>query len=314
MGVLPAMLLAVLTLLPAAWSSAGPPPAGRTLAITVDDLPVGGPDEGLEAVAGINRRIVDTMRREKAPAVGFVNEEKLYRTGEVDARIAILDRWLSAGLELGNHTFSHPDFEKVGLAAYEEEIVRGETVTRILMANRGMKLRWFRQTFLRTGRTLEERDALLSYLAGRGYTAVPVTIENDDWFFNARYCAALKRGDEPTAAKIASAYLDHWTTMFAWYEAMTERLFHRSIPQVILIHANRLNADHLSEVLALMASRGYAFTTVEAALADPAYRHEDRYAGGWGKSWLQRWLYSEGEDTLGREPDPPRWLIDLPDK
>src|SRR5262249_39492670 len=153
-----------------------------------------------------------------------------------------------------------------------------------------------RQTFLRTGRSVEERDALLRYLGDRGYTPVPVTIENDDWYFNARYCAAFRRGDEATAAKIAGAYLEHWTTMFAWYETMTDRLFHRPIPQIILMHASRLNADHLPEVLKLMAARGYAFTTVESALSDPAYRHQDRYAGPWGKSWLQRWLYSEGED------------------
>jgi peptidoglycan/xylan/chitin deacetylase (PgdA/CDA1 family) len=286
----------------------------RQLALTIDDLPVGGPDEGIRSVEEINRRIVGALRRAKVPAVGFVNEEKLYRPGEVDRRIAILDEWLSAGLDLGNHTFSHPDFNKVGLAAYEEDIVRGETVTRRLLQQRGMDLRWFRQTFLRTGRTLEERDALLAYLGHRGYTAVPVTIENDDWFFNARYCVALAKGDRNLASRIAQAYLEHWGTMFSWYESMSDRLFGRPIPQIILIHGNRLNADHLPEVLAWMTARGYAFTTVEAALADPAYLHEDRYAGPWGKSWLQRWLYTDGEDTLGKEPDPPRWVIDLPDK
>lgn len=308
------LLLAFALLASRSFGQATTAPAPLLLAITVDDLPIGGPDEGLAAVAEINRRLVATLRRESVPAVGFVNEEKLYRAGQVDGRIAILEAWLDAGLELGNHTFSHPDLHRVGLLAYEEEIVRGETVTRMLLQKRGAKLRWFRQTFLRTGATLEERDALLRFLADRGYTPAPVTVENDDWYFNARYVAARRKGDAALAERIADAYLDHWTTMFDWYEAMTERLFGRPIPHVILMHASAINADHLPRVLARMRARGYGFTTLESALADPAYRHEDRYAGGWGKSWLQRWLWTRGHDTLGKEPDPPDWVRKLPEK
>ena len=39
--------------------------------------------------------------------VGFVNEKKLYKPGEVDERIKALQMWLDSGFELGNHTFSH---------------------------------------------------------------------------------------------------------------------------------------------------------------------------------------------------------------
>lgn len=299
---------------------AAPPSAQRlaatnkVLALTIDDLPLGGLERGLADVTEINRAIVSTLKRAGVPAVGFVNEKKLYFKGEVDARIALLDDWLAAGMDLGNHTFSHPDFHRVGLREYMDDVVRGETVTRLLLARRGQNLRWFRQTFLRTGRTLAERDALVSALTDRGYTLAPVTIENDDWYFNARYDAAHHKGDRALMQRIADAYLQHWTTMFDFYEAMTARLFQRPIPHVVLLHANRLNADHLPAVLALFRARGYGFTTLTAALADPAYRHPDRYAGKWGKSWLQRWLLTRGEDTLGREPGPPAWLRTLPTK
>jgi peptidoglycan/xylan/chitin deacetylase (PgdA/CDA1 family) len=293
---------------------ARPQPSPKMLAITVDDLPIGGPDEGVAAVEDTNRRIVAALSASKVPAVGFVNEEKLYRDGEVDRRIGILRSWLDAGLELGNHTYSHPDFHKVGRSAYEEEVIRGETVTKRLLAARGRKLRWFRQTFLRTGRTLEDRDALAAWLAARGYVAAPVTIENDDWYFNARYVVALRNGDRELAERIAAAYVEHWTTMLGFYESLTDRLFAREIPQVVLMHANRLNADRLLDVLELFRQRGYAFSTLDAALADPAYRTPDPYAGPWGKSWLQRWALSRGIDTLGKEPDPPAWVSDLPEK
>jgi hypothetical protein len=41
------------------------------------------------------------------PAVGFVNERKLYKFGEADERINALHLWLDYGFELGNHTFNH---------------------------------------------------------------------------------------------------------------------------------------------------------------------------------------------------------------
>ena len=303
---------------------AGPSPSAQhfahdnattaVLALTIDDLPLGGADHGLREITEINRALVDTLRRERVPTVGFVNEKKLYRLGEVDARIAVLEGWLAAGLELGNHTYAHSDFHRVGLRVYLDDVARGETVTRLLLARRKQTPRWFRQTFLRTGKNISERDALTLALGERGYTPAPVTLENDDWYFNARYDAAHQRADSALMRRIADAYLQHWTTMFDFYEAMTLRLFHRRIAHVVLMHANRLNADHLPAVLALFRARGYTFTTLEAALADPAYRHPDRYAGKWGKSWLQRWLYTRGEDTLGREPEPPKWLQALPTK
>lgn len=50
-------------------------------------------------------------------------------------------------------------------------------------------------------------------------------------------------------------------------------------------------------------------------LGNHTYSHPDfnkvDYIGGWGKSWLQRWAFTEGIDTLGQEPDPPGWVMKL---
>jgi peptidoglycan/xylan/chitin deacetylase (PgdA/CDA1 family) len=240
-----------------------------------------------------------------------VNEGKLYRDGEVDGRIALLEAWLTAGLELGNHTYSHPDFNEIGVAAYQEEVVRGETVLRLLCRKHKSRLRLFRHTFLRTGNSPGDKAAFEAFLAARGYTIAPVTLENDDWWFNAKYVMARKLGDAATMKRIGDAYLAHWTTMFEWYEALALRLLKRPLDHVILIHQNAINAERLPEVLSLMRARGYRFATLDEVLKDPAYAHTDGYIGKWGKSWLQRWAFTEGLDTLGREPHPPDWLMKL---
>jgi peptidoglycan/xylan/chitin deacetylase (PgdA/CDA1 family) len=282
------------------------------LSITMDDLPVNGPDEPLADLQRMNDAILAAFTQAGVPAVGFVNEAKLYaRKGEVDGRIALLDAWYKAGLELGNHTWSHPDYNVVGIAAYEDEIVRGENVTRLLATEHARPYRYFRHTFLRTGRDLEAKHALDACLKARGYVMAPVTVENDDWYFNNLYVKAKDKGDTALMGRLGEAYVTHWTTMFEWYESLSKELFGRRIDLVALMHENEINAVYLPRVLSLMKARGYRFATLEEALKDPAYQSEDRYAGPWGKSWMQRWALGRGQDTLGKEPDPPDWVMQL---
>src|ERR1700756_2528664 len=107
----------------------------REVSITVDDLPAAGANAmtGTEIIE-MTSKLLGTLRDQKVPAVGFVNERKLYKFGEVDDRIKALSMWPEYGFDLGNHTFTHASLNRVGLKAWEEEIVRGETVTRMLLA------------------------------------------------------------------------------------------------------------------------------------------------------------------------------------
>jgi peptidoglycan/xylan/chitin deacetylase (PgdA/CDA1 family) len=83
-------------------------PPDRQIAVTIDDLPAGNASFMSAAdITQMTTKLLAALHEQKIPAVGFVNEKKLYRPGEVDERIKALDLWLDAGLELGNHTFSH---------------------------------------------------------------------------------------------------------------------------------------------------------------------------------------------------------------
>ena len=172
-----------------------------------------------------------------------MNESKLYREGEVDARIALLRRWRDAGVVLGNHTFSHPSLHKTPLAMFEDDLVKGETATKMILAEKGQRLRWFRHPFLQTGPTKEVKAAFEEFLASRGYRVAPVTIDTNDWMFNSPFTDARERGDEPAAQRVRQAYLDYIVRMLDFYEDLERRLFGRAIRHVLLIHANELNAD-----------------------------------------------------------------------
>ncbi|HKQ06839.1 MAG TPA: polysaccharide deacetylase family protein [Blastocatellia bacterium] len=286
--------------------------APKEVCVTFDDLPLNGPDMDLKRLRAMTVKLLGVIKAHNIPVVGFVNERKLYRLGEMDERVAILKLWLDNGFELGNHTYSHPSLQTTPLAAFEEDLIRGETVTRMLMERRGLKLRYFRHPFLRTGPTLEARASFEKFLAERGYTVAPVTFDDADYMFNTVYVRARERNDAALVERTSKAYLEHMQTMVDFFEKLSLEVVGAPVRHVLLLHANELNADYFDGVARMFEKRGYQFVTLARALEDPAYRLPDTYAGPRGVSWLHRWAYSKGmKQTLKAEPDPPDFIQKL---
>ena len=191
----------------------------REIAVTFDDLPViSFTDYDLAGYKQITTRLLKSISSNNVPAIGFVNEEKLLSRGELDeTRVALLRLWLDAGLELGNHTFSHLDLHTTPLPIYQEDVIRGETTTSQLLKNKGAKLRYFRHPYLHTGRNIETKEKLGEFLVGRGYRIAPVTIINSDWIFAASYDYALERGDKQLRKRIAEAYIPYDFGILNWF-------------------------------------------------------------------------------------------------
>jgi peptidoglycan/xylan/chitin deacetylase (PgdA/CDA1 family) len=289
----------------------------RTLVITVDDLPGAEPGtdhaaSDLKQLQRINHSIATILKAHHVPAIGFVNEWKLQIPGERDARAALLADWLDAGLTLGNHTYSHPDFNIMPLTQFEDETIRGEVVTRALMSARGQTIKYFRHPFLNTGPTPESKAAFEQFLRDRGYEAAPVTFDCADWMFNDILGRAIEKKDKKLAEKTKREYLEYMDTVFTYFETLTRNLFGRDIPQVLLTHDSELNVESFEALLSRIEQRGYKFVSLEAALADPAYSTPDKYVGPEGISWLNRWKIAFGQDPDFRHnPDPPKWVMQM---
>lgn len=281
----------------------------RAIAITVDDLPAGAANfMSSQDILAMTAKLVATLHDQNVPAVGFVNEQKLYKPGEVDDRIKALNLWLDNGLELGNHTFAHTSLNRVTLQAWEEEVVRGETVTRILMTQHKMPLRYLRHPYLDTGRDLQTRRDAEAFLSSRGYQIAPVTMDAWDWMYATVYDDARKRGDNALLQQLLNSYLDHTTAVFDCYEKLSKDLFGYEPKQILLMHANWLEADHIRDVVELLRKRGYKFISLEEALGDGAYSSPDLYVGE-GTGWIDHWLITRGKPAFN-EPAFPQWVID----
>ena len=291
-----------------------PPPARRTVAVTVDDLPFLGYGLPLEEIRPLSRDLIAALAARKVPAVAFVNEDRLFVPGEVDERIALLEGWLDAGMELGNHTFGHLGLTRTPLEAMKDSVLKGEVVTRGLLERRGKTLRWYRHPYTQTGPTKEVKDAFEAFLASRGYAVAPFTIEHEDWVFASADAKLAADRDDEGRARLLQAYLENFDARVAFYEERSRALFGREIPQVHLAHANALNARAMPLLLERLEKRGYAFVTLDEALADPAWKSPDGYVGKWGPSWLHRFAAARGEDVgnlFRAEPEAPKWVADL---
>jgi peptidoglycan/xylan/chitin deacetylase (PgdA/CDA1 family) len=292
----------------------------RTVAVTFDDLPAttaGVVANDVASLEKLTRQLLSAVRKHRIPAVGFVNEGGLFVEGEgpggVDARKGLLRMWLDAGLELGNHTYSHRDLNRLPLDQFQADVLRGETVTRALLKERErrgekeQRLRYFRHPFLHVGADLKVRRAFEAFLSSHGYTVAPVTVDSDEFVYAAAYAKALRRGDSATAARIADDYLRYMEEVFTFFEDVSRRVTGREIAQILLLHANSLNADRFDALAEALKRRGYRFVSVAQALEDPAYRLRDEFVGAPSNSWFNHWEITAGRPPVPT-PKPAEWI------
>jgi peptidoglycan/xylan/chitin deacetylase (PgdA/CDA1 family) len=287
-------------------------PPTPAIAITIDDLPTASVlGDDIERAERITRDLLGSLTRAKVPAIGFVNERKLQSAGAVEPRrVALLQRWIDAGFDLGNHTYAHSDLHRVDVAEYEEDIVRGEAVTRRLLKAAGRDLRYFRHPFLRTGRSAEVRDRIDAFLSARGYTVAPVTLDNYDYQFAAAFDRASASRDADLVRRVERAYLDYMLAVVWYYEQQSLAIVGRPIAQTLLLHANALNAATIERLVERLRARDYRFITLDGALQDPAYGSKDGYYGPGGITWLHRWALTEGKRGIfAGEPAVPEWIV-----
>jgi peptidoglycan/xylan/chitin deacetylase (PgdA/CDA1 family) len=273
----------------------------RQVAITIDDLPRGG-DGGprdLAALRTMTMKLMLPFREQQIPVIGFVNAGRF--DGPAAGLRGVLEIWLAAGADLGNHSWSHPDINNTPLAQYTADIVKGEPAVRAALAARGRQLQFYRHPFLHVGSTPEDKRGLQAFLDRQGYRVAPVTLDNADYMYARLYENPQHR------ERMRAEYVPYMESVVEFFEKRAVEVVGREFPQVLLIHANQLNADLMPELLAMFRRRGYSFVTLDEALQDPAYQLPEDYVGRNGFSWIHRWSRARGMPNKG-EPDPPQWV------
>lgn len=308
-------LLTLLTFLCSAFAGQGVAADQRRVAVTFDDLPVAtSVDKDEVTRRKITLRLLQLIVEREIPAIGFVNERGLHIDDVVDQnRVDLLRLWLAAGLELGNHSFSHFDLHQTPLDDFKADVLRGQVITGKLLAEREQTIRYFRHPFLHTGLSLNTKHEFEGFLSEHGYRVAPVTIDNSEWIYARAYDLAIQVGDTALAEQVGSEYVAYMLQMFAFYEDQSVGIFKRNISQVLLLHANELNSAWFGALADSLVDQGYAFITLTEALQDPAYQSADTYIGAGGITWLHRWAISQNADPamFRGEPKTPDYILKL---
>ncbi|HUP90562.1 MAG TPA: polysaccharide deacetylase family protein, partial [Longimicrobiales bacterium] len=221
----------------------------RTVAVTIDDLPIISEVRTAANDDYITRNLLKTLQADKIPAIGFVNEGKMF--GHPN-RTEILKRWLDARMDLGNHSYSHHDLNTTPLDEFQRDVLNGERITSRLLKERGRKIRYFRHPFLHSGADLKKKRAFESWLHAHGYEVAPVTIDNMDFIYARAYERAKLSGKLERASEIGRQYVAYMDRIFAFYEDQSRKILKREPAQTLLLHASLLNADYMDELVAMM--------------------------------------------------------------
>ncbi len=287
----------------------------RFVAITFDDLPMNTKylQDGNQWIER-TQKLLTTIKKYDIPAIGFVNEYKLYVNDVLDsARLKALQLWVDADLELGNHTFSHRDYHHTDEHIFFEDIIKGEKITGKLLSLRNRKLEYFRHPYLHTGMSLEKKKALEDFLKGHDYIIAPVTIDNGEWIYARAYENAYNENDAELMKQIGKDYVVYMMDKTKYFENQSIKLFGREIKQILLLHANMINADYFDELAEELIKHNYQFISLKEALTDAAYQSADTFIGRGGISWLHRWSYTRKVDKsfFAGEPEVPQNILHI---
>src|ERR1700745_2686649 len=112
-----------------------------------------------------------------------------------------------------------------------------------------MQLRYFRHPYLDVGRDLQTRRQAEAFLVDRGYRIAPITMDAWDRAYAGVYDDARRRGDTALLQQLVSSYFSYTTAVFDYYEKFAKDLIGYEPKQIILLHGNWLEADHIGGVL-----------------------------------------------------------------
>lgn len=267
------------------------------IAITFDDLPAHGPLPNGEPRPEVVTSIVATLKRENLPPVyGFVNGFRLERypyQGE------ILAAWHRASLELGNHTYSHPELDKTTAAAYIRDIERNEPTLR--KYDPQADWHWFRYPFLEEGNTLAKRETVRNWLFAHHYRIAEVSMDFQDYNWNDAYARCFRKHDVAAISHLQETYLSAASKASTAFRALAHILYGHDVPYILLLHVGAFDAKMLPDLIAQYRAEGYEFVTLEQAEADPIYTVDPKQPTPGGATFMETVAWSRNVSV----PDLP---------
>jgi peptidoglycan-N-acetylglucosamine deacetylase len=240
------------------------------IALTFDDLPAAG-----SLPTGLTRTkiaidLAATLNANHLTGTyGFVNAVRMQNNP--DAQQA-LHAWIDAGMNIGSHTWAHPSLTATSADAFNQQIAQNEPALAEYAGTRDW--RWFRYPFLWEGDTLDKRHAVHAWLHDHGYKIAQVSLDFEDYAWNDAYGRCLARQDNASIDWLKQSYLDTATEYIRLGREEQLIAFGHEIPNVILLHETPFTTLMLPDLLNLLLTQGFTFSSLPEVEQDAAYAQD----------------------------------------
>lgn len=188
------------------------------------------------------------------------------------------EEWLRNGNLIGNMTFNRWKPKKGTAQEFMDNIARNEEALAPLWEKFPQKRKYFRYPGLRLDGDEQKVGQIRAYLKQKGFAEVPATIDAKDGLFSQTYCAALARGDQDCANFVKATFKSLLLDKSMKARAAAKNVAGREIKHVLMLRANQITCDMLSEVLSWYKALGAQFVTIDEVLDDPFYASDTAMA------------------------------------
>ncbi len=218
-----------------------------------------------------NKMILDNLDNAGLKAIFYVKgENKTDTKGQF-----LLNSWNERGQRIGNHTFSHPDYndKDVTFEKFRDELLQNDSIINKL----SNYIKLFRFPYLKEGDTREKVDQFRAFMKEQGYRNGHVTIDASDWYINGRLLKRLNENPKAGIAGYRAFYLEHLFSRATYYEDLAVKLTGRHIHHTILLHHNLTSALFLGDLIKMFREKGWKVMDAEEAYKDEIFMSEPKH-------------------------------------
>ena len=215
--------------------------------------------------ASWNQAILNSLAKANIKSIFYAAGARV----DSPAGLLLVKHWGLAGHGIGNHTYSHLDLNDptTTVNAFISDIERSEA---LLQGMPGWTSR-LRFPYLKEGNTAAKRDAMRAWLDAHHYESGAVSIDTSDWYYSQRYEGWRKAHAHTDPSAFRSAYLAHLWDRIKYYDALSHKLLNRHAKYVVLLHTNRINAEFLPDIIAMLRAKGWTIISPSEAYQDSLY-------------------------------------------
>jgi peptidoglycan/xylan/chitin deacetylase (PgdA/CDA1 family) len=226
----------------------------------------------------VNDQILATLARHNVHAALFVCGMRI-DSSDGQRLIASWDRQRHL---VGNHTYSHLNFNEVSLADFEADALKCEPLIR----SYARFTRLFRFPYFKEGDTQEKRDGMRALLKAHGYRSGRATIDASDWAVSARLEKRIAESPSADLSAYRDFFLTHIWERAQFYESLAQRALGHSVRHTLLLHHSVLNALFLDDLIKMFKAKSWRVVDASYAYQDPIYARDPQILpAGEGLIW-----------------------------